>query len=402
MATSQRGTAATPSVDGSHRLDFLSLADEREPGEVVSDFASEIDDALARASNDALDVAWIQGQSCTGCTVSLLQGEYADSELELEQFRKSIGFHPTLMNDTGEKALDAIGPAPDVLIVEGSIPTRIPRAATLGVDRFGNRRPIMDWVIELAECADVVIAAGSCAAFGGLPAAGEHDPTVDGGSPTGAVGVQFDGTDPGGVVGPDYQSGTDLPVINIPGCPAHPDHVILTVASVLNGHQPRLDEYNRPLPLFEPLIHDDCELREDYECNNFAPGPGEDGCLYDAGCAGVHARCDDSKRLRNGGTSICRDVGAPCIGCVEPAFWDRFSPFYDIRETKETEEGTAIDRLGGSSPRPTSNVAGLLVMLPVLVLLAPLAPVLFAYWLFDRHFGSEEPISWGSDTRGGH
>ncbi|QSG12419.1 Ni,Fe-hydrogenase I small subunit [Halapricum desulfuricans] len=400
MATAPQGRRPVKRIQQETRYDFLSLAVDREPGDVVSEFSAEIDAALERAIEDDLEVAWLQGQSCTGCTISLLQGEYPGDTFQLERFRESIGFHPTLMTDAGDRALESIETAPDVLVIEGSIPVEVPRSATLGVDRFGNRRPIVDWVMELAERAEVVVAVGSCAAYGGLPAAGKRDPEAARPSPTGASGVQFDGIDPGGVVGPAFTTGADLPVINVPGCPVHPDHILLTLATVLNGHTPTLDEFNRPLPLFTPLIHDDCARRPDYEAKNFASEPGEDGCLYEVGCAGVHAHCDDSKRLRNGETTICRDVGAPCIGCVEPAFWDRFTPFYETRETREeVDEPEPIDESEPLIPRPGNSLAGLLIAIPVCLLLVPLLPVFGTVWLLDRWVGPDGPIAWRDDPR---
>jgi hydrogenase small subunit len=339
-------TAAGPAT----APDFLALCRGVEAGEVIRTRTDAIGRALSRATDGSLNVVWLQGQSCTGCTISLLQGEFPALEGVLSEFREGSSFHSTLMSDAGPTAMDTIPTEPDLLIVEGAIPTEIPRAATLGTDERGERKPVLDWVIELGEAADIVFAVGSCAAYGGLPAAGRHDSDEVGADPTGARGIQFDGETAGGVFGPDFRTGRDLPVVNVPGCPAHPEHVLLTLATLLNGHDPILDEYNRPLPLFGPLVHDECDLRDDYECGEFADNPGEDGCLYEAGCAGVYASCDDSVRLRNGGTTICRAVGAPCIGCVEPAFWDRFTPFYEAgRDVGPTPDQPAV--LDGAATR---------------------------------------------------
>lgn len=323
--TNSEGLATEPAPDN-----FLEQCQDRAAGSVVSEDGSAIAEALASVADGDTTVAWLQAQSCSGCTVSTLQSEFPEIEGVLGEFREAASFHPTLMAEAGEEAMDTLSQSPDVLIVEGSVPVGTPLAATLGRDERGNRKPILDWVIELGEAADVVVAVGTCAAYGGLPAAGRHD--SDGGvgsDPTGARGLQFDGRDPGGVFGPAFESGRGLPVVNVPGCPAHPEHVLLTLATLLAGHDPDLDEFGRPLPIFGPLVHDDCSLRSEYEAGNFAQHPGDDGCLYDQGCAGVYSYCDDSLRLRNGGTTICRQVGAPCIGCVEPAFWDRFTPFYE-------------------------------------------------------------------------
>ena len=52
-------------------------------------------------------------------------------------------------------------------------------------------------------------------------------------------------------------------------------------------------------------------------------------CLYKVGCRGpeTYNNCPIAKF--NDGTSWPVEAGAPCIGCSEPAFWDKFTPFYE-------------------------------------------------------------------------
>ena len=215
----------------------------------------------------------------------------------------------------------------DVLIVEGSIPVDIPEAATVGQTADGASKPMVDWIDELAPESEYVIAVGNCASFGGWPAAENRRNLYDlGENVTGARGLQFEKREDRGVLGPDFTSGAGLPVVNLAGCPVHPDYVLLTIATVLNGHVPELDEYNRPKPFYEPLVHDNCPLRGYFDRGEFAEKPGDEGCLIKAGCAGPYTHCDDQERLWNDGTSVCLNVGAPCIGCMEPGFWDRFAP----------------------------------------------------------------------------
>ena len=311
------------------RRNFLKLAGAASAGTVISEHASEIGAALAAATEGDVEVVWLQGQCCTGCTISLLQGEYPSLEGAIDDFRLAVTFHPTLMGPAGEDALASMSRAPDVLVVEGSIPTGMPEAATLGVDEQGHHKPIAEWVEELAPASNYVVAAGNCAAFGGWPAAENKQRRYGlGANVTGAQGLQFEGRAKGGVLGPDFTSKSGLGVVNLAGCPMHPDYLLLTLATVINGNTPEIDEYHRPDPFYEPNLHDECALRGYFDRGEFAMRPGDPGCLYKVGCAGPYTYCDDSMRLWNGRTSVCRNVGAPCIGCMEPAFWDRFTPFY--------------------------------------------------------------------------
>ena len=252
-----------------------------------------------------------------------------------------VTFHTTLMAESGEAAIESMSKSPDVLVVEGAIPTEVPSAATVGERPDGTSKPVVDWVKELAPEAEYVIGLGNCASFGGWPAAENKNRLHDlGENVTGAKGLQFEQQDQPGVLGPDFTAGSGLPVINLGGCPPHPDYMLLTIATVLNGHTPELDEYNRPKPFYEPLVHDNCKWRGYFDRGEFADKPGEEGCLYKVGCAGPYTHCDDQSRLWNDGTSVCLNVGAPCIGCMEPGFWDRFQPL-----DKEVEQQTIIGSL---------------------------------------------------------
>ncbi len=317
------------------RRNFLKLVGSTAAGGVITQYSSDIASALEQATEGSKDVVWLQGQGCSGDTVSLLQGDYPSLSEVISDFRLNVTFHPTVMPASGDAALDAMSRDPDVLIVEGSLPTEMPKAATLGRTADGEPIPVQDWVEELAPKADYVLTAGNCSAFGGLQAAENKTNLHDlGKNQTGAQGLQFEGREKGGVLGADFTSQAGLPVVNLAGCPTHPDYILLTLATVLNGYTPELDQYNRPSAFFEDNLHDTCMLRGEFDRGEFAENPGDDGCLYKVGCAGPYTHCDDSERLWNDGTSVCRNVGAPCIGCMEPEFWDRFSPFYDPVESQ--------------------------------------------------------------------
>ncbi len=335
MTQSLANSASSPT-----RRNFLKLVGTAAAGSVITEYETEIAAALQRATDGPKEVVWIQGQTCSACTMSTLQGASPSLEEAIHEFQLDVTYHPELMAESGDAAIEAMSKSPDVLIVEGAIPTKIPSAATFGRTEDGRPKPVYDWVQELAPESEFVMAVGTCASYGGWQSAQngapavmddpEEGPWLDD-NVTGARGLQYTHKDDsGGALGPDFTSKAGLPVINVPGCMTHPDYVLLTVATLLNDEEPDLDEFNRPKAFYGPLVHDQCSRRGYFDRGEFVDhvGDGSGKCLYNVGCKGPYCHCDDSVRLWNDGTSVCRNVGAPCIGCMEPGFWDEMTPFY--------------------------------------------------------------------------
>jgi hydrogenase small subunit len=181
----------------------------------------------------------------------------------------------------------------------------MPKACKIGEHYF------TDQVIEASKHANAVIAVGTCAAFGGIPAA-ENNPT----------GAQSVG---------DFlkDNKVRVPLINIPGCPVHPDWVTGTLVHALKFGLPELDGLNRPKAFFSRLIHDQCPRFADYERENFAKHFTDPGCLFKLGCQGPITHADCTVRLWNAGTSSCIHADAPCIGCASEFFSKKKDyPFY--------------------------------------------------------------------------
>ncbi len=263
--------------------------------------------AIAAALEQAKrpSVIWLSFQECTGCTESLTRA-HAPTVEGLIFDVISLDYHHTLQAAAGHAAEAAREEAMRenhgkyLLVVDGSIPLGNPGFSTIaGVSN-------LDMLKEVAAGAATVIAVGSCAAFGGLPNAEPN--------PTGAVPV----TD---IV-------TDMPVINVPGCPPIPVVISGVLAHYLTfGSIPELDALGRPKVFYGQNIHDRCYRRPFYEQGKFAETFDDEGarkgwCLFKLGCKGpvTYNACATVKW--NEGSSFPIESGHGCLGCSEPRFWD--------------------------------------------------------------------------------
>lgn len=274
----------------------------------------QVAEALEKLSAGNAPVLWLQGQSCSGCSVSLLNTEEPGPAQILTTYI-SLLFHSTLSASTGDISMEVINQSIDrggyFLVVEGSIPAGMPKACVVGKEHLTKQ------VTRAAQNAKAVIAVGACASFGGIPGAENN--------PTGATSV------------PDFlkKTGIATPVIILPGCPAHPDWVIGTLVHVLKFGIPPLDDKGRPLMFFSKLIHDQCPRFADYEREKFAKTFSDDGCLFKLGCLGPITHADCTMRLWNSGINSCIKAGAPCIGCASDQFAAKaLLSFYRKKQTK--------------------------------------------------------------------
>lgn len=278
----------------------------------------DIAEALENIAEGRAEVIWIQAQSCSGCSISMIDSE-APGPAELLTRYISLLFHHTLSATTGESCMDIIEKTTQkgghILVVEGSIPDGMPDACMIG------HVPINDVVLNAAKSASHVIAIGACAAFGGIPAAE--------GNPTNAMSV------------PDFlaKHKVSTPTVVIPGCPSHPDWFVGTLVYLLKFGLPPMDDLNRPLMFFGKTNHHSCPRFFDYEREIFAKKFGDPGCLFEIGCLGVVTYADCTLRDRNGGINNCIKAGGPCVGCSSEIFaLDASLPFYRKGEDKQKKE----------------------------------------------------------------
>lgn len=276
-------------------------------------------------------VIWLQAGSCTGCSVSVLNSASPTiKNLLIDEIlpgkHVNIKYHATIMAGQGKEALDEMektrkgAKGKYLLVVEGTVPTAEGGVyGAIGEDG-GKPKPFTAHVSSLAADSLAVIAIGTCASFGGIASGSPN--------PSGSVGVGKFLED----------EGISIPLINVPGCPPHPDWFYNTVVDILLRGLPAagdLDDYKRPKAFYGSLIHENCPRRPYFDEGKFARNFGEPGCLNELGCKGPVTYADCPLRRWNNGANWCIGAGSPCIGCVEPGFPDNLSPMYE-KLTDET------------------------------------------------------------------
>lgn len=316
---------------------------------------------------------WLAGMSCDGCSIAAVgatQPPVEDLLLgHIPGVPKLILHHPVLAVEAGEafiadfeRAANNEMDEPFVIICEGSIADETIAAKTGGywsglgarlVDGESQPIPTAEWVRRMAPHAAAVIALGTCATWGGVPAAI--------GNVTNSMGVMD-------FLGKDYRSTFGLPVVNIPGCAPQGDNFTETVAAVLLflqgiGPLPEFDELGRPAWLFGETVHRGCTRAGYYEEGTFAENYGDRECLVEIGCWGPVVNCNINKRGAINHCGGCMNVGAPCIGCTMPNFPDGFAPFYKkppgtfLSSSSSRVYGSVIRRLREFSNRSQDRTA---------------------------------------------
>lgn len=282
------------------------------------------------------NLIWMQGQTCDGNTMSIIDAENPDFLTFLEQNNINLLYHPTLSPIFGKEATDLFdkcmnGETPvHIFIFEGAVPTKT------GYGDYFKLQDVRTMVKNFASKAMLTLACGSCASYGGIPNTPPNE--------SGAVGLQWNHFEKGGLLGEDYISAIGMPVVNIPGCPTHPDWLMLTLQSFVMGRAIHLDKYNRPLDFFKERVHRGCNACEFNEKHLTANEFNEIGCLEsNLGCSGKTVHGDCNIRLWHN-TSSCTRSGHPCIGCTDPGFPGNMLPFLkeksylfaDLKEEVET------------------------------------------------------------------
>lgn len=313
------------------RREFLSLCMTATAGISLADLLSPfVRAALAAGQVVRPPVIWLELGSCTGNTISL-DNAVNPSLTQLLQEMIDLRYHWTVQVAQGDEAVQAIFDTMEKdagqywLVIEGSVMTAENGHYNYVFSRNGKMVTGLEALHMLASKAKYIIAVGGCACFGG-PAAARPNPG-------GAKGV--------------WDVIKDRPVINIAGCPAHPDWMTGTFSHLAMYGMPELDGYNRPVMFFGKTIHDLCQRRQQFEDGIFARFPGDTGCLLKVGCKGPVTHADCPLRQWNHYINWPVKAGAPCIGCASPEFPDKMMPFYEhLPDVYTGSVKTNVRRLG--------------------------------------------------------
>jgi hydrogenase small subunit len=268
-----------------------------------------------------------------------------------------------------------------VLAIEGSIPI-----AEAGIHCLHGRFDIgtsadsmaytTQYLARHPNCG-AVLTIGTCAAFGGIPAAN--------GGVTHAHGflsfMKDHASDTGGALDITEYRAIRAKTVNIPGCPPNPNWIVGTIAYILakstllnltigDGIKvPTMDALRRPRTYYGERICNACDrfttslgaglgssanqfvgvnptltynrlsVNEPERIGDDSQNQTGQRCLKLAGCKGSRTKSDCSMRKWHQpgfaqsslDTAWCVGAGAPCQGCTQNFFPDRMSPFHYIR-----------------------------------------------------------------------
>ncbi|MCX5998656.1 MAG: hydrogenase small subunit [Chloroflexi bacterium] len=289
--------------------------------------------AAAATGVTEVPVIWLQTGSCSGCSVSILNSlSPRISNVLLDEVvpgkHISLRHHATIMAGEGDMAMQAIkdtvnsNPGGYVLVVDGAISTKDNGVYCEIGEENGVGVTALEHVKNLGKNAMAVIALGTCAAYGGIPAATPNT--------TGCVDV----TDV------FRNAAITTPVINVPGCPPHPDWFVGTVATILLSglDAVKLDQDGRPLDFYGKRVHDNCPREGYFSLLQFSKKFSDPYCMYELGCKGPLTFADCPKRLWNSGNNWCVGANSLCTGCVEDGYPDKFTPFKRKADTFVSSE----------------------------------------------------------------
>jgi F420-non-reducing hydrogenase small subunit len=265
----------------------------------------------------AVDVASEWLNSCSGCEIAILN--LGETLLDLLPQINFVHI-PVLMD---HKHLGQLGDQEHI---------NIPKA-TVGLLSGGIRNEEhLEVALEMRKKCDILIALGTCATHGGIPAlinSYTNEELFD-------RYYSTESTDPGAKVPTKgisplldrcYALDEHIDVdIYLPGCPPHPDHIAAAILALLNGETPELPFKSvcDTCPTKRMGKGDVKGIKRAVECPEFDPEKPIDEmrCLLEQGylCMGPVTRAGCSGA--DGDAPRCISARVPCRGCYGPVQQD--------------------------------------------------------------------------------
>jgi hydrogenase small subunit len=248
-------------------------------------------------------IIWLQGAGCSGCTVSMMNVTNPTTIDQVLLNKISMKYNSTLMTSAGELAMQTLDQAANmysgkfILVIEGAIPTGASGHYCVVGEQNGVELTMQQAVLKYGPMAKYVVAAGTCASFGGVTAAAPNTTSC--------------------TTAKSLLSGKTVnPVVNLSGCPVHPTVLVQTLINLILTGVPSLDSYNRPSTYYGTNIHSICPRKGLTQVTQ----PGVYGCYRAVGCKGPGCKNVCPSMKWNNGKQFCVTVNHPCIGCANPEF----------------------------------------------------------------------------------
>src|SRR5208337_4009420 len=233
---------------GVHRRDFLKYCGATAALLGLSElYVPKIAAAIEKASKRP-PVVWLNFASDSGCTESLIKATYPSAaDLVLDVL--SIDYNETIMAAAGKQVEEILENSKKeggyILVIEGGVPTKKGHGMIAG-------KEMIDILKDHAGPAIAILAVGSCATFGGVPAAAPNPSQII------------------GVTEALKKVGISKPVVNLDLCPVNVDFLTGVIVNyLLLGKLPELDSVGRPKMFYGKLIHDNCERRAHFDAGRF-------------------------------------------------------------------------------------------------------------------------------------
>lgn len=249
-------------------------------------------------------IIWIQGAGCSGCTISTLNVTNPTTIDDVLLNKISMKYNSTIMSASGELAMQSLDECATqyngqfILVIEGAVPTGASGNYCIVGEVNGTALTMQQAVLKYGPMAKYVVAAGTCASFGGVSAAFTNN-TACQSAKTILAGK------------------TTNPVVNLPGCPVHPTVLIQSLLDLILIGTPSIDNQNRPTKYYGTTVHNTCSRKGTGNASHIGSATG---CFRGVGCKGTSTDNICTTMKWNNGQSWCMKVNYPCIGCSNPTF----------------------------------------------------------------------------------